>query len=334
MVFLMKGKQNSRGSTFLDTTKKETPLSKTLVTHDGTFHANDVLSYVILRLAGVAGGRLIRTRRQKLIDQGDIVFDVGGKYNPSTGRYDHHQSGGAGTRRNGVPYASAGLIWKDFGKHVCRRCFGKCDVDFTALVRAVDRSVVQGIDATDVAVVKGAFRLLETDQEIRVRSLSDIVLALNPVEIIDGPPSVSNSYEAFLRAADMTELIFKNLIRAEIALLVTAEHIVQCETGGPILVLEKTCPWEEAVVAELPEVLFVVYPTSTGQWNCEAVPKVLDEFPVRLDLPKEWAGLKNEIFQGFTGVKDAIFCNNTRHMCGARSREGALALAELALKAR
>ena len=48
--------------------------------------------------------QLIRTRETELINQADIVLDVGGIYNPSIGRFDHHQNEYQG------PLSSAGMI--------------------------------------------------------------------------------------------------------------------------------------------------------------------------------------------------------------------------------
>jgi uncharacterized UPF0160 family protein len=54
-------------------------------------------------------------------------------------------------------------------------------------------------------------------------------------------------------------------------------------------------------------------------------------FKNRKDLPQAWAGKVNEELQKITGVADATFCHNARFTCGAGSKEGALALAKLAL---
>ncbi len=58
---------------------------------------------------------MIRTRDLEVINKADIVIDVGGEYNADTGRFDHHQRGGAGERENGIPYSSFGLIWQKYG---------------------------------------------------------------------------------------------------------------------------------------------------------------------------------------------------------------------------
>jgi uncharacterized UPF0160 family protein len=48
-------------------------------------------------------------------------------------------------------------------------------------------------------------------------------------------------------------------------------------------------------------------------------------------LPKAWAGLRNQELAAVTGVQDSVFCHSNLFIGGARSMEGALRLAELAL---
>jgi len=49
-------------------------------------------------------------------------------------------------------------------------------------------------------------------------------------------------------------------------------------------------------------------------------------------LPAEWAGLRDAELARVTGVADAVFCHRNRFMAVARTKEGAVALAKLALK--
>ncbi|MBJ7444410.1 MAG: MYG1 family protein [Sphingobium sp.] len=42
--------------------------------------------------------RLLRTRKQELIDTADFVVDVGGVWDAAKGRFDHHQRGFDGAR--------------------------------------------------------------------------------------------------------------------------------------------------------------------------------------------------------------------------------------------
>jgi uncharacterized UPF0160 family protein len=69
-----------------------------LVTHGGKFHCDEVFAYAVLRLAlGVSrpgiDHTLIRTRQPDAIASGDVVFDVGGRFEPESDRFDHHQRG-------------------------------------------------------------------------------------------------------------------------------------------------------------------------------------------------------------------------------------------------
>ena len=51
----------------------------------------------------------------------------------------------------------------------------------------------------------------------------------------------------------------------------------------------------------------------------------------RRDLPEGWAGLRDKELARVTGVSDAVFAHRNRFMAVAKSKEGAIALAKLAL---
>src|SRR3989344_6430775 len=99
---------------------------KKLITHNGSFHADDIFAAATFILylertnndfsaqGGPAlGWEIIRTRDEEIIKSGDYVFDVGGVYDEVENRFDHHQKGGAGQRPpppegGAVGYASFG----------------------------------------------------------------------------------------------------------------------------------------------------------------------------------------------------------------------------------
>ena len=63
-----------------------------IATHNGKFHADEVFAISLLRrLERFADAEIIRTRDTELLKTADVVVDVGGQYDPSTHRYDHHQ---------------------------------------------------------------------------------------------------------------------------------------------------------------------------------------------------------------------------------------------------
>jgi len=64
----------------------------TTATHPGIFHPDELFALAGLELAGF-GLDIVRTRCQDIIDDCDIVVDVGMEYDPDRMRFDHHQDG-------------------------------------------------------------------------------------------------------------------------------------------------------------------------------------------------------------------------------------------------
>lgn len=94
---------------------KRAKLTPGLVTHSGTFHADEALAvYLLRKLPDFAQLPLTRTRDPAVINEAHIVVDVGAEYDAEKRRFDHHQRGfdevfaeGYGTK-----LSSAGLVWK------------------------------------------------------------------------------------------------------------------------------------------------------------------------------------------------------------------------------
>ena len=87
-----------------------------LVTHSGGFHADELLSSVILtRLFPQA--ELIRTRDNDWVTPlpSKIIYDVGRDYNAEAQIFDHHQRPNP-LREDEQPYSSFGLIWAHYGR--------------------------------------------------------------------------------------------------------------------------------------------------------------------------------------------------------------------------
>lgn len=86
-----------------------------LVTHSGTFHADEALAVHLLRkLPEFKEMPLTRTRDPQVINDAHIVVDVGAEYAPERRRYDHHQRGFEEVfdAEHKTKLSSAGLVWK------------------------------------------------------------------------------------------------------------------------------------------------------------------------------------------------------------------------------
>jgi uncharacterized UPF0160 family protein len=91
-----------------------------VVTHNGNFHPDEVFACATILIWAQKTKnriRITRSRDGKTIEKADLVIDVGGIYDEKIGRFDHHQRGGAGARKDKsglhIPYASFGLVVVD-----------------------------------------------------------------------------------------------------------------------------------------------------------------------------------------------------------------------------
>lgn len=100
---------------------------KTLGTHSGVFHADEVHGAMLLLnyVQEYKGSHLIRTREQSVLDTLDIVIDVGGQYDFEKRRFDHHQRGfqefyDPEGNFGRVKLSASGLVFKHFGEEIIR----------------------------------------------------------------------------------------------------------------------------------------------------------------------------------------------------------------------
>lgn len=284
---------------------------KTIATHNGNFHADDVFSIAAFKTI-LPSFKLIRTRDLELIAKADIVIDVGGEYDADADRFDHHQRGGAGERENGIPYSSFGLIWKKYGLEICQ---GNQDV-----ANAVDKGLVSTIDALDCGHAEGVTKGI---------SLSQTISMFNPTWQED------NHFDTcFDEAVEFASIILKRFIASANGGISAKEIVGKAidDAEDPrVIVLEKYTPWKRTVHALSEEALYMVYPSPTGQWRIQTVPVEIGSFEDRKPLPKPWAGLSDKALKEVTGIDDAMFCHNGLFIAGAESFESTMKMASIAL---
>ena len=304
------------------------PRIDTLVTHSGWFHADEVLSAAVLsRLFPAAS--LVRTRDPRAFEmENAIVFDVGSEYDPARNRFDHHQRG-APIRQDGTPFSSFGLIWKSYGMAYIAEL--GVEPEFAAVVfERFEQDIVLPIDQIDNGIVSPA----ETGRYPQL-SFDRLIANLNPTfdgrcERIDGRRAEDARFEnAMILAGDLVEAYVAQAEAELRAGALVRQEIQDCT--GPVLVLRGAIPFDSAIAeAGAEHILFVVYPRD-DDWALAGVRRDPNDYPLRQDLPAEWAGLEGLDLVEQSGVPDAIFCHQLRFFAVAGSREGALRMAELAM---
>tara|TARA_B110000881_G_scaffold166387_1_gene149515 strand:+ start:1033 stop:1902 length:870 start_codon:yes stop_codon:yes gene_type:complete len=286
---------------------------KTIATHNGNFHADDVFSIAALKNI-FPSFKLVRTRNLDVIAQADLVIDVGGIYDADTGRFDHHQRGGAGARENGIPYSSFGLIWKKYGVEICE---GNQDV-----ANAVDAGLVSTIDAIDCGHVEGVAQGI---------SLSQTISMFNPTW-----QEESHFDQCFDEAVGFASRVLTRFIASAsggISAKTIVANAIENAKDPRVIILEQYTPWKRTVHALSTEALYMVYPSSSGQWRIQTVPVEPGSFEDRKSLPKAWAGLSDAELKDVTGLDDAMFCHNGLFIAGAESFESTMKMATMALQA-
>jgi uncharacterized UPF0160 family protein len=131
--------------------KTEAPL---IGTHNGHFHADEALAVFMLRLLPqYHDSPLVRTRDPAVLDTCHTVVDVGGVYDDSKRRYDHHQRGfeEVFSPEHKTKLSSAGLVYKHFGKDIIAQQtkLNASSEDASLLYRKLYDDLIEAFDAND-----------------------------------------------------------------------------------------------------------------------------------------------------------------------------------------
>ncbi|MGH4120133.1 MYG1 family protein [Clostridium sp.] len=290
---------------------------KTLGTHSGKFHADDVMATAILRLL-LGDIKVTRTRDENILSGLDFVYDIG------LGEFDHHQLNKE-IRENNVPYAACGLVWREFGLRVIQKFNSEFDEDdIISIFDYVDKNILQGIDATDNGI--------DIKSEIRVATISDIIQSFNPAW-----DSTSSKDEAFEEAVGYATEIIKRIISRQVSVIkarVIVNEAFQNRDIKEIVVLKNGCPWLQQLlkIDVNIEVLFVISPDDNNvEYKIQTVKKTPDTFEARKDLLESIRGKSSEEINSIIKIDDAIFCHKAGFIASAKSVESALKIAELSI---
>ena len=252
---------------------------KICVTHNGTFHADDLFATAVLSILNNGNIKIMRTRDPNIFAKADYLYDVGGENDPTRNKFDHHQRGGAGTRSNGIPYSSLGLVWKIYGEQIC----GSKEV-----VDKIDKKLVQPIDAIDNGVDFS-------------KSLYEGVVAYGPDQVF------LNQIPTWREDNKNIDLIFKRQVKNIVKFLKREIKVTKDDVLGSniildgynkssdkrIVILENNFPryLYQNTLSNLPEPVYVVFPSGySSMWKVEAIKKTPETMESRKSFPESWRG--------------------------------------------
>lgn len=295
------------------------------VTHTAPHHADEVFATAMLAILFPV--ELYRTRDQAIIDSTNaIVYDVGGEFNPKKKRFDHHQKGFSEARPDGITYASAGLIWREYGVEIVKKLGKNKEVDdemAAEVVSRVDDALVRGIDARDNGQGEKGDSM----------SVSSVISTFNVLW-----DENEDADACFVKACEIAGMILEREVKFAISSaygrkLITDQIKV---ADGAMLVMDKFIGgWLEEVVAsddpKATNLLYAVFPAISGDWNVQAIPPTIEDMMAqKKPFPEGWRGLRDEELVRASGVETAIFCHTAGFFAVAKTKEDAISLAEKA----
>jgi uncharacterized UPF0160 family protein len=274
----------------------------TVGTHSGTFHADDVLAFALIRTFVDPEASVVRTRDAEALSRCDVVIDVGGVFDPSSLRFDHHQATYDG------PRSSAGMVldWLERS--------GRVDGE---LARALRGRVVDYIDAVDTG---------------REPPRMDVPCLARVVEYMGhGLDTPAAQHAAFLDASDIARRVVGGVVRGHETTVRARGWVLEAmraaeSTGRSVVELPQFLPWKDVYFeqgGEAHPTWFVLFPQE-GTWKVVAIPPRNGEFSQKRPLPASWGGKMGEELEAVTGVRGASFCHKNRFIAVFSSREGAL----------
>ncbi|CRK99789.1 CLUMA_CG013097, isoform A [Clunio marinus] len=333
--------------------KVEVP-PKTIGTHSGTFHCDEVLAcYMLSQHPDFQDHKILRTRNQDLLDQCDIVVDVGGVFDSNKKRFDHHQSTFNETfsslrpeldKTEDIKLSSAGLIYVYYGETIIQEILKKLNystltaTELSIIFVKIYKGFIREIDGIDNGVPQ-----FESEPRYSISThLSNRVKNFNPdwtdtktPEEIDELFNQAKAYvgEEFL---DKIKYYGSKWLPARKIVEEAVDNRFKLHLSGEIIELQRFCPWQEhlrQIEKEIGgiEIKFVICDGGSNDFRVQCVPVKEGSFVCRKFLNKKWFGIRNEELEKVSGIDGTVFCHATGFIGGNKTREGALKMAEKSL---
>ena len=271
-------------------------------THDGSFHADEVTATaLLLSYKLIDREKIIRTREMRRLECCEFVCDVGGEFDASRLRFDHHQVDYVGEM------SSAGMILAYLKEQ---------EIIPANYFEYLNRTLVHGIDQID----NGRWEPKYGDC-----TFSQVIASFVPASY-EAPDSAMS--EAFDVAVDFVISYLERISRRFAYIEKCSEEVIAVmDEMDECLVFDKAMPWLEAFFGHegmKHKAEFIVMPAG-DQWKLRGIPPSHERrMEVRRPLPQEWAGLLGDELREKTGIDGAVFCHKGRFISIWKTKEDAI----------
>lgn len=283
---------------------------RSLGTHDGTFHADEVTAAALLLLFDLIDeDKIIRSRDPLILQRCEYVCDVGGFYEPDHKLFDHHQVEYQG------PMSSAGMILlylKDSG------LISEKEYHF------FNQSLILGVDAHDNGL----------DPQITgLCTYSNVISSFIPTPQDVGLEVINQGFfEALNFSKNFLSRIWNKFQYTQACLEMVLNAM---RPSKKYLIFDKSIPWLDLFFengGENHPAEFVIMPAGE-HWKLRGIPPSSDKkMQTRVPLPIEWAGLLDEDLKKVSKIEGAIFCHKGRFISVWETKKDALKALSLVIK--
>ena len=325
-------------------------------THNGMHHIDDALATAIYILEWVLNGILsgaypgwnnafgninkaidfvqrnlsdiivLRSRDTEELMRCSICIDVGG------GDFDHHPPAVKKFRKNGIEYASAGLVWELCGHDILiainELFYSEEDIDLDKVFQKFDDEVISVVDMDDTGVYserQNPFGFVTTSRPTRVNNVS--------MEDYNEGFKIALEEAISILLLELNHYMFK--VQCEDILLANWRDNEKFY-NGILEIPSQSILWQEIIPdindscpCTFAKINFVICEHPAGGWCAQAVPpSKKDKYGQRFPFPKHWAGHTVDL-PDITGVPTAFFVNG-RFFVKAKTKEDVIALCQQA----
>lgn len=278
-------------------------------THAGRFHADEVIAFAICKGADICNN-FVRITDINNIPTDGLVADIGRKYSPKDYKFDHHQ--GKIQRPTGGYYASAGLVWKEFGvKFVTNHLVSKrLIISYHTLkaksrkqvtmieqessvvkkiVDLIDNEFIRAIDAHDA---DSNYSIIVNDSSNTTSSLTNVMTFSEYISLNNEDDIYNNDTqkERFYFASELSRNLLEKLCIKYFNQVMDEEMFGEAVnkdlSTDTIIVLDKFVNWKSSIFNKYTDCVFVVSPSQHpgNKYSMTAVPKNAETREVRIPI--------------------------------------------------
>lgn len=255
-------------------------------THDGLFHADEVMAIAFLKYVyPYIPINIIRTRDDN-DTYIDLHIDVGGKYDGNS-YFDHHFREFNEVHYNGMPKSSFGLIFDEYS-HLL-------ELD-EKIINKIRTSIVIPIDAHDNNIQ--CFK--NNDPNYIPYTVSNIISSFNE--------DINNDY-AFDKAVFFAGTILTNLIKNIVKQFKDEDEVRMILDSNPIdrpyVIFDKYYNYNNVIKDnKYSYITHIIFPEKD---NYKAVCVKDKDSKLRSPFPSNWGGLMNDELVTVSGIQGSVF---------------------------